>query len=93
MENNNQSMNTVIETFYVSETVNLIHDNDALTKWNEKVEELKLSGQKEVVKEDKSPIPFLWMNSESFLRLKLYALLKLILRSMIKLLSLLNFWK
>ena len=63
MENNNQSMNTVIETFYVSETVNLIHDNDALTKWNEKVEELKLSGQKEVVKEDKSPIPFLWMNS------------------------------
>ena len=63
MENNNQSMNTVIETFYVSETVNLIHDNEALTKWNEKVEELKLSGQKEVVKEDKSPIPFLWMNS------------------------------
>ena len=63
MENNNQSMNTVIETFYVSETINLIHDNEALTKWNEKVEELKLTGQKEVVKEDKSPIPFLWMNS------------------------------
>jgi len=63
MENNNQSMNTVVETFYVSETINLIHDNEALTKWNEKVEELKLSGQKEVVKEDKSPIPFLWMNS------------------------------
>ena len=63
MENNNQSMNTVVETFYVSETINLIHDNEALTKWNEKVEELKLTGQKEVVKEDKSPIPFLWMNS------------------------------
>lgn len=63
MENNNQSMNTVVETFYVSETINLIHDNEALSKWNEKVEELKLTGQKEVVKEDKSPIPFLWMNS------------------------------
>ena len=51
MENNNQSMNTVVETFYVSETINLIHDNEALSKWNEKVEELKLTGQKEVVKE------------------------------------------
>lgn len=63
MENNNQSMNTVVETFYIAETINLIHDNDALSKWNEKVEELKLTGQKEVVKTDKSPIPFLWMNS------------------------------
>lgn len=63
MENNNQSMNTVVETFYVAETINLIHDNDALTKWNEKVEELKLKGQQEVVKTDKSPIPFLWMNN------------------------------
>ena len=63
MEKNNQSMNTVVETFYVAETINLIHDNEALTKWNEKVEELKLSGQKAVVKEDKSPIPFLWMNN------------------------------
>lgn len=55
-------MATVVETFFVEETINLIHDNDALTKWNEKVEELGLHGQREVVKVEKSPIPFLWMN-------------------------------
>lgn len=56
-------MATVVETFYVEETTNLIHDNEALAKWNERVEELGLQGQKQVVKTDKSPIPFLWMNS------------------------------
>lgn len=60
---NNESMSTVVETFYVEETLNLVHDGDALQKWNEKVEELGLAGQKQVVIEDKSPIPFLWMNS------------------------------
>lgn len=63
MENNNQSMATVVETFYIAETVNLIHDNEALAKWNDKVTELGLQGQTEVVKTDKSPIPFLWMNA------------------------------
>lgn len=63
MKNNNQSMSTVVETFYVEETTNLIHDNEALAKWNEKVEELQLKGQTAVVKNEKSPIPFLWMNS------------------------------
>lgn len=61
-KNNNQSMNTVVETFFVEETINLIHDNDALTRWNEKVTELELEGQAEIVKTEKSPIPFLWMN-------------------------------
>ena len=56
-------MATVVETFYVEETTNLIHDNDALTRWNEKVDELGLEGQRSVVKTDKSPIPFLWMNA------------------------------
>lgn len=56
-------MATVVETFYVEETVNLIHDGDALQRWNEKVAELGLVGQKEVVKVEKSPIPFLWMNN------------------------------
>lgn len=55
-------MATVIETFFVEETINLIHDNDALDRWNEKVIELKLQGQTEVVKTEKSPIPFMWMN-------------------------------
>ena len=63
MTNNNESMATVVETFLVEETINLIHDNEALDKWKQKVEELQLHGQKTVVKEDKSPIPFLWMNS------------------------------
>lgn len=56
-------MATVVETFYIAETVNLIHDNEALAKWNNKVTELGLQGQTEVVKTDKSPIPFLWMNA------------------------------
>src|SRR5690606_12958674 len=62
MEHNNESLNTVVETFYIAETVNLIHDNDALSMWQEKVKELGLEGQSEVVVGDKSPIPFLWMN-------------------------------
>jgi len=63
MTNNNESMATVVETFYVEETTNLIHDAEALKKWNERVDELELHGQKDVVVADKSPIPFLWMNS------------------------------
>ena len=55
-------MPTVVETFLVEETINLIHDNEALEQWHQKIEELQLEGQKTVVKTDKSPIPFLWMN-------------------------------
>lgn len=62
LQNNNQSMQTVVETFIIEETSNLIHDNDALQKWNEKVEELKLQGQMAVATEAKSPIPYLWLN-------------------------------
>lgn len=61
--NNNVSMATVVETFLVEETINLVYDNDALSRWNERVQELGLQGQTQVVKTDKSPIPFLWMNS------------------------------
>lgn len=63
LENNNQSMQTTVETFIVEETSNLIHDNDALQKWNENIEALGLEGQKTVLAKEKSPIPFLWMNS------------------------------
>lgn len=63
MQNNNQSMATVTETFFIEETMNLVHDNEALKKWNDKCEELGLEGQKQIVSEDKSPIPFLWMNT------------------------------
>jgi len=63
LQNNNQSMATVVETFIIEETSELIHDNEKLDKWNQRVEELGLQGQKEVVVVGKSPIPFLWMNS------------------------------
>jgi high-affinity Fe2+/Pb2+ permease len=63
LENNNQSMQTTVETFIVEETSSLIHDNDALQRWNESVEALGLQGQKTVIQKEKSPIPFLWMNS------------------------------
>ncbi len=63
LQNNNESMQTVVETFIIEETSNLIYDNDALQKWNEKIEELGLEGQKQVlVVKDKSPVPFMWMN-------------------------------
>lgn len=63
LQNNNSSMATVVETFIIEETSNLIHDNESLAKWNEHIDALGLAGQREVVKTDKSPIPFLWMNS------------------------------
>ena len=64
LSNNNQSMATVVETFLIEETINLIHDNEALQKWNDKVAELGLQGQQHVLTvKDKSPIPFMWMNN------------------------------
>jgi hypothetical protein len=63
LQNNNQSMQTVVETFIIQETSELIHDNEALSKWNDRVNELELEGQREIVSVDKSPIPFLWMNT------------------------------
>ena len=63
LQNNNQSMATVVETFLVEETINLIHDGEALQRWNDKIMELGLEGQQEVlVVKDKSPVPFMWMN-------------------------------
>lgn len=55
-------MKTVVETFIIEETQELIYDNEQLEKWNSLVAELELEGQTKVVKEEKSPIPFLWMN-------------------------------
>jgi hypothetical protein len=62
IQNNNQSMQTVVETFLVEETIELIHDADKLEKWNRFVDSLGLKGQTSIVKTDKSPVPFLWMN-------------------------------
>lgn len=56
-------MATVVETFFIEETIELVHDGEKLEKWNTLVAELGLNGQTEVVVSEKSPIPFLWMNS------------------------------
>jgi hypothetical protein len=59
---NSPSMATVVETFFIEETLSLIHNNDHLTKWNDLVAFLQLTGQSTLTKSEKSPIPFLWMN-------------------------------
>jgi hypothetical protein len=61
-KNNSASMKTVVETYIIEETQELIYDNEKLDQWNSMVKELGLTGQTKVVKADKSPIPFLWMN-------------------------------
>jgi hypothetical protein len=61
--NNSASMKTVVETYIIEETQELIYDNDKLDQWNKLVGELGLVGQTKIVKPEKSPIPFLWMNT------------------------------
>jgi hypothetical protein len=61
-KNNNSSMKTVVETFIIEETQDLIYDNEKLSQWNQYVQELGLSGQAKIKVEGKSPIPFLHMN-------------------------------
>ena len=55
-------MKTEVETFFIEETKELMYDNEKLEQWNSLVVELGLQGQTTIVKPDKSPIPFLWMN-------------------------------
>lgn len=61
-KNNSASMKTVVETYIIEETQELIYDNEKLDQWKNLVAELHLTGQTDVVKPEKSPIPFLWMN-------------------------------
>jgi len=56
-------MKTVVETFLTEETVDLIYDNEQLELWNNHVEELGLKGQTQIVKKDKSPIPFMHLKT------------------------------
>lgn len=58
---NNSSMKTVVETFIIEETQELIYDNDKLDQWNEMVAALGLKGQSKICAPTKSPIPFLPM--------------------------------
>jgi len=52
-----------IETFLIEDSEKMIAEPEHLEEWTKTVEELKLEGQKELVKPDKSPIPFLPMNA------------------------------
>jgi hypothetical protein len=61
LKNNSESMKTVVETFLIEETVDLIYDNEKLQKWNDLVAQLDLKGQSQIVKPEKSPIPFMHM--------------------------------
>lgn len=56
-------MKTVVETFIVEETAELIYDNEKLDQWNELVAELGLTGQTQIVKKEKSPIPFMHLKT------------------------------
>ena len=62
-KNNHDSMKTVVETFLIEETIDLIYDNEQLEKWNKHVEELGLVGQTKIVHTDKSPIPFMHLKN------------------------------
>lgn len=59
LQNNSNEMKTVVETFVIEETAELIYDNEKLDKWNELVAELGLQGQTKIVAPEKSPIPFM----------------------------------
>lgn len=59
LENNSNEMKTFVETFVIEETAELIYDNEKLDEWNRMIEELNLKGQSQIVKKDKSPIPFM----------------------------------
>lgn len=62
LKHNSASMKTEVELYIIEETQELIYDNEKLDQWNNLISELGLTGQAQVVKPEKSPIPFLWMN-------------------------------
>jgi hypothetical protein len=63
LQNNSSEMKTVVETFVIEETAELIYDNEQLDKWNELVSELGLQGQTKIVSPEKSPIPFMHLKT------------------------------
>lgn len=58
LNNNHREMKTVVETFVIEETAELIYDNEKLDQWNQLKEELGLTGQQNILKVGKSPVPF-----------------------------------
>lgn len=62
--NNSKDMKTVVQTYLIEETQELIYDNEKLDKWNEYIDELDLKGQTKIVKKEKSPVPFCYLNEK-----------------------------
>jgi len=59
-------METIIETFVEQDTEQLIYDVEKLDEWKEIIEELNLDGQKSLLgSDDKSPIPFMYLKTQS----------------------------
>lgn len=63
LSHNSETMATIVETFVIEETAELIYDGEALENWNNLVSELGLKGQTEIVKPEKSPIPFMHLKT------------------------------
>ena len=64
LKQNASDMKTTVETYLVEEVSELIYDGEKLDRWNDLVAQLGLTGQRSVVKPEKSPIPFLIMNEQ-----------------------------
>lgn len=64
LKNNSNDMGTVVETFIIEETAELIYDGEKLDEWNKLVDELGLVGQTKIVSKEKSPIPFLHLKKD-----------------------------
>lgn len=58
-------MKTMVQTFVIEETKELIYDSDKIQEWKEKCEALGLTEQLQLANPDKSPIPFECMNTVS----------------------------
>jgi hypothetical protein len=56
-------MKTIVETFIIEETQELIYDNEKLDKWNNLVAQLQLTGQTKIIQKEKSPIPFMHLKT------------------------------
>lgn len=56
-------MKTMVQSFLVEETKELIYDSEKLDEWKAKCKELGLKNQLELASEEKSPMPFPFMNT------------------------------
>lgn len=56
-------MKTVVETFIIEETQDLIYDQERLSEWSELAESLELKGQQKIAAPTKCPIPYMHMKN------------------------------